>query len=68
MKLSKIATDGLIELIENAKYSDVVSELSREVMADFYKKPKEKITLTDLVAFGWEVTDELSKRLRYEKD
>lgn len=72
MKLSELSINSLLDLIENAKHGETMSELLREVMAEFYKKSEERVTLTDMIAFGWEVADELVKRLqlqdRYEDD
>ena len=63
MELKDMTNEQLFQLIEDSKKSEDMTDLLREAMATKFKKPIEKVTLTDMVVFGWDVAEELQNRL-----
>ena len=63
MYLTELTVFELRQLIVDAKESSVLPDLLRNVISTEFRKPVENVTLTDVVAFGWEVAQELVNRL-----
>lgn len=63
MQLSELTTLQLSQLVKDAKDLYVMTDLLRSAISTKFNKPIEQVKLTDMIAFGWDVADELAKRL-----
>jgi len=68
MHLDQLSYEELLQLIEDIRTQEHLTENLRNVIATEYVKELGRVTLTDMIAFSWEVAKVLADRMMCYKN